>query len=348
MFPIEYPLKVIKKYQRSNPVILDPFCGRGTTIYAARKKGFKSYGIDTSPIATAIAKAKLSKASHQKVIELADHLISIPALKIPSDPFFRRAFSKKTLMEVCSLREGLLKLNIDTDESNILRAAALGCLHGPLPKTDGTNSYFSNQMPRTFASKPDYSLKYWSDNNLLPPTVSICDVLKKKISRITDLESDTYGHVDNIIAGDSTQSSSYTTISNVDLIVTSPPYYGMRTYVQDQWLRMWFLGGPSKIAYENKFQISHNGQSIFIDSLAEVWKNIRSVASDGAHLHIRFGTIPSVKSDAREIIKASLEKFSDWKLVSARTAATANAGKRQANQMGSLSQPNLEFDFHAV
>ena len=33
------------------------------------------------------------------------------------------------------------------------------------------------------------------------------------------------------------------------LIVTSPPYYGLRTYVSDQWLRNWFLGGADRVDY---------------------------------------------------------------------------------------------------
>lgn len=28
---------------------------------------------------------------------------------------------------------------------------------------------------------------------------------------------------------------------------TSPTYYGMRTYVKDLWLRMWFLGGAEEV-----------------------------------------------------------------------------------------------------
>jgi DNA modification methylase len=34
MFPLEYPMRIIRKHKSANPVILDPFCGRGTTIYA--------------------------------------------------------------------------------------------------------------------------------------------------------------------------------------------------------------------------------------------------------------------------------------------------------------------------
>jgi hypothetical protein len=31
--------------------------------------------------------------------------------------------------------------------------------------------------------------------------------------------------------------------------LTSPAYYGLRTYVADQWLRNWFLGGPAYVDY---------------------------------------------------------------------------------------------------
>ena len=55
MFPLEFPLKHLKKYKRETSIVLDPFCGRGTTLYAARKLGIKAYGIDSSPVAVAIA-----------------------------------------------------------------------------------------------------------------------------------------------------------------------------------------------------------------------------------------------------------------------------------------------------
>src|SRR6266404_1706323 len=55
MFPLEYPMGIIRKHRADAPVIVDPFCGRGTTIYAARRLGLTSYGFDTSPIAAAIA-----------------------------------------------------------------------------------------------------------------------------------------------------------------------------------------------------------------------------------------------------------------------------------------------------
>src|SRR5436190_16668204 len=100
MFPLEYPLQMIRKHKANAPVVLDPFCGRGTTIYAARKLGMKSYGFDISPIAAAIARAKLASASLEDVIALGKKLVAKPAKHVPETAFFNRAFSKATLREL--------------------------------------------------------------------------------------------------------------------------------------------------------------------------------------------------------------------------------------------------------
>jgi len=346
MFPLEFPLQLLKKHKAKSPTVWDPFCGRGTTIYAARKLGLRSYGLDTSPIAVAIAQAKLASAEAEDVIALAKKLVARTPKAVPDAPFFKRAFSKQTLLQICSLREGLLKEKA-SDASAILRAAALGCLHGPLPEGEGTPSYFSNQMPRTFASKPDYSVKYWRDRDMFPPKASVINVLTKKLKRIQDLNEDSPSRIQNVKCLDARKATSFGKIQGPVVVVTSPPYYGMRTYVQDQWLRMWFLGGDEEIDYENHSQLCHGGHERFIKDLSKVWSIIARRAQDEAHLYVRFGSIPSAKSDARKILKDSLEEAGSWKLISVRNAQTSDSGKRQADYMGGESDPATEFDFHA-
>ncbi len=348
MFPLEYPIRILRKHKAEAPVVLDPFCGRGTTIFAARKLGIEAYGIDTSPVATAIAQAKLATTCEEDVIELAVQLIGRKPRTVPNSPFFKLAFAPKTLLELCSIREGLLHLDKETNESVILRAAALGCLHGPRSLSKAQAGYFSNQMPRTFASKPNYSVRFWRRNGLNPPTVSTITVLRRKLQRIGTLDKSLAGPYRNIGCADSRRKASFRRSARPSLIITSPPYYGMRTYVQDQWLRNWFLGGPEEIEYENDFQLSHNGKQRFILDLAKVWKNCWSWTDKNADLYVRFGTIPSAKSDARDILKASLAEAGGWNLISVRRADTASAGKRQADQMVEDSDAAEEYDFHAI
>jgi hypothetical protein len=203
-------------------------------------------------------------------------------------------------------------------------------------------------MPRTFASKPDYSIKYWRDRDLFPPNASVIEVLRKKLKRITDLNADSPSPVRNIKCLDARKATSFGKLEGPIVVVTSPPYYGMRTYVQDQWLRMWFLGGQEEIDYENHNQLCHTGHERFIKDLSKVWRIIARRAQDEAHLYVRFGSIPSAKSDARKILKSSLEEAGSWKLISVGNAKTSHCGKRQADHMGSESDPSIEFDFHAM
>ncbi|MES3027656.1 MAG: DNA methyltransferase [Pseudomonadota bacterium] len=98
MFPLEYPLGIINKYRAIAPVVLDPFCGRGTTLYAARKLGFKAYGLDTSPIAAAIAQAKLASAAVEAVMALAEELVAKTPRDVPDTAFFRTAYPRRHRM----------------------------------------------------------------------------------------------------------------------------------------------------------------------------------------------------------------------------------------------------------
>lgn len=89
MFPLEYPNRVLKKHLKEQPVVLDPFCGRGTTLFSARKFGLSAWGIDSSPVAVAIAKAKLASCDIEAPLELAAELIAdVEPADLPDTPFF--------------------------------------------------------------------------------------------------------------------------------------------------------------------------------------------------------------------------------------------------------------------
>ncbi len=61
MFPLDFPLRYLSN-ARPGEWVVDPFCGRETTLYAARLRGLPSVGVDISPVAVAIAQAMLAFA----------------------------------------------------------------------------------------------------------------------------------------------------------------------------------------------------------------------------------------------------------------------------------------------
>src|SRR5258708_3505013 len=163
MFPLEFPFSAL---QNANPnsCVLDPFCGRGTTLYAARLRGIKATGIDSNPVAVAIAAAKLVSISPSKIVSLAEEILLRPAteIDIPVGDFWSLCYHPSTLIEICILRNYFLSER-QTRADLVLRALILGLMHGPRMK--GDPSYLSNQMPRTYATKPDAAIDFWEKHN---------------------------------------------------------------------------------------------------------------------------------------------------------------------------------------
>ncbi len=342
MFPLEYPLRVLSSAKRADWV-LDPFCGRGTTNFAARLKGLPSIGIDSSPVAAVIAKAKVARTSVSRVVGLLDRALKAPPVEPPTGDFWKLAFHHDVLQDICQVRGFLSRAN-DSNTKSVLQALMLGALHGPVGKH--TRSYLSNQCMRTFSPKPAYAVKYWRKWRMLPPQVTLREVIKARAERyLRDAPTATPGRV---YVADSRSEKAFSSIdSPVSWIVTSPPYYGLRTYIQDQWLRFWFLGGPSDVGYgQRTVDLDHGGADRFADQLRKVWLNASHVAAADATMCVRFGGISDRNADPRQLLKTSLAD-TPWRLVTARNAGLPRVGRRQAEQFQIPSSPIAEYDFVA-
>jgi hypothetical protein len=346
MFPLDFPLRVLAREPDRRKWVFDPFCGRGTTNLAARLRGLPSVGVDSSPVAVAIAEAKVVPTSVQDVINCAKLVLNEAPdpEQVPDQPFWRWAYSKTTLTQICRIREELNR-NCLSPERKVLRAIMLGALHGPRSK--GSPSYFSNQCPRTFAPKPTYALKYWRTHKLLPPDVDILRVIIRRAERAL---ASSLPDVDGIVLHrDSREWINEDFEGLFSWVVTSPPYYGMRTYIPDQWLRNWYVGGASTVPYElSSMDLQHSSPEHFSRQLKQVWLNAATMSKPDARLVCRFGGIHDRKQDCIEILKDSF-KDSGWRLITIRSAGSALNGKRQATQFGGRQRifPRQEFDVYA-
>jgi hypothetical protein len=346
MFPLDFPLRRLAKAEKSEWV-LDPFCGRGTTLFAARLLGLGCVGIDSNPIAAAVAAAKLVYTTSEAIVEKARSILddaSSPR-SIPEGDFWELCYHPETLKEICILRSRLMK-SCETAEEIMLRALLLGILHGPRQR--GLPTYLSNQMPRTYATKPSAAVHYWRrTQNTEPPRIDVLDAVKRRAEyTLTAIPLPSKGAV---YFGDAQNTDTVVPATyKFSWVVTSPPYFGMRTYRPDQWLRNWFLGGASTVDYSQEGQISHADDK-FIKGLSDVWKSVAKRCSPGARLIIRFGYLPSVPVDAREILRTSLKLAdSGWRIRRWIDAGSANNGKRQSEQFGRVTKAAAsEVDVYA-
>lgn len=332
MFPLEFPLKRLARAHKDDWV-LDPFCGRGTTVFAARLWGLAAVGIDSNPIAAAIAAAKLTDPTPDAIVERASDILASadePA-EVPHGDFWQMCFHQTTLRGLCMLREQFLR-SCSTDEDVALRALILGILHGPIRKTTAT--YLSNQMPRTYATKPDSAVRFWKKQRLTqPPAVDVLNAITRRAHHTfssTPPASDGEVHF-----GDARRAHLLLSREHrFSWVITSPPYFGMRTYRPDQWLRNWFLGGEPRVDYAQEGQLAHHSD-MYADELAIVWRAVARRCCDGAHLIVRFGYLPSIPLDVRAIMRSSLKKAdAGWRITRWMDAGSSNSGKRQSQQFG--------------
>lgn len=346
MYPLDFPLRVLRGVEKKTWV-LDPFCGRGTTNFAARLRGLPSVGIDSSPVAHALSLAKTVHARPSDVVRVATRILDEEEdAPVPQGAFWRLAYHRGVLADLVRLRAALLR-DCSTPSRVLLRAIIMGALHGPRGKK--RISYLSNQSPRTFAPKPKYAVRFWRERGDRPPEVDVLDVIRDRARRALSEPLDATPAI--VRLADAREESAFEGLPKVRLVVTSPPYYGMRTYLPDQWLRRWFLGGPAEVEYGGPpDQMDHASPDRFSEQLRDVWANVATRSRRDAKLIVRFGGIHDRKAAPLDVLKDSF-RDSGWRLSTLVSAGTADLGRRQAIHFQSeddRNEPMEEFDAYAV
>lgn len=344
MFPLPFPYRKLRKQNR-NVRVLDPFCGRGTTNFAARLLGLESVGLDSNPVAAAVAQSKLVNTCARDVYQACrTALAEGDPGTIPEDGFWSLCYERETLRQICAVRNHLLACPKLTKAQVALRAIFLGILHGP--KRKGLPTYLSNQMPRTYSTKPGSAVAFWKRRHMRPAHVDVLDALKRRAQYLLkELPPRTNGCVR---LADSRKRESYVGLGEFDLVLTSPPYLGMRTYWPDQWLRNWFLGGPVSVEYARADQITTQDEERFVDDLALVWKQSAKVCRAGAKMVARFGALPSYTAEPSVLMKKTIDRANcGWVVQTITGAGAAPDGRRQSDQFGAGATDSIgEVDVH--
>lgn len=244
MFPISFAESVILKYTDPGDVVLDPFVGRGTSVYLANKHDRRGIGIDIGGLGWIYSSTKLNPARQSSVLARVNEIYKLSrssyskaARDLPE--FFHYCFSTKVRRFLLAARS-----NLDWKHSVIDRtliAFILISLH------DKYGVGFSNQMRQTKAMAPAYSIKWWKKNGYRnPPAIDPVALLSKRIEwRYRYGVPRTNGS--RVYYGDCTEiMHKLKPPQKARLLLTSPPYAGVTNYKYDQWLRNWLIGGPSE------------------------------------------------------------------------------------------------------
>lgn len=78
-FPPQIPARLIEILTRPGDVVLDPFCGSGTTIVEALRLDREALGVDVNPIAVLLTQAKVARLDKEAARSLEDLELAIEA-----------------------------------------------------------------------------------------------------------------------------------------------------------------------------------------------------------------------------------------------------------------------------
>ena len=248
-FRAEIPAYFIDRFTAEGDVVLDPFCGSGTTALEAVLKGRVAYASDRSELAVTITKAKLLPA------DLAEVTLRLQSLNLqqPVDLSEYRGglqhfYDAETLREILQLRAAL-KLSPTPSTTpgqqqssdrvdRFLELLTLSLLHGHSATFFSVYSFpqisispkEQEQLNRRRGQYPDY--RPVIPRVLRRAAVVLRDGLPSIMRRNRAL---------NAVMQCDARQLTYLADSSVDLLLTAPALPVTAWQARQLWLRYWFM-----------------------------------------------------------------------------------------------------------
>jgi len=229
----QIPRKLIELFHPGDSsIVLDPFCGSGTTLVVAVDQGLDTWGIDLSPIACLTSRVKTTPLScdlnevGRRLIFKARRQIAEDLIVLPPIPRVDHWFNPEVQKALAALTE-----QINREEDLPVREAlqvALSSIIVQVSNQEGDTRYAA-----------------------IAKDVSIEDVLNRFEKAVTTVSRAVAGLSDNLLRrlGHATVlNQNILTITpedlppNIGLVVTSPPYPNAYEYWLYHKYRMYWLG----------------------------------------------------------------------------------------------------------
>jgi len=292
MFPESFAERWINDLTKRGDTVLDLFSGRGTTATCALLSGRKAVASDVNDVAYCLTKAKTDAPTRavalRRISELQKQFRAGTVAKASESlpEFFHYAFHFNTLKQLVYLRKTLDWRNRKSDA--MIAALVLGALHG---EADKSSSYLSNQMPRTISTKPAYSVRFWKERGLTAPDRDAFGLLKKAVA--FRYESDAPRGEALVLNRDMRtlplEAADFP--GPVRCVITSPPYFDVTNFEEDQWLRLWFLGGPpfpttNRLSRDDR----HTYDAQYWRFIADMWRSLGVILPNKSHVVVRLGS----------------------------------------------------------
>lgn len=224
---------LILNFAPPSGLVADVFAGSGTVLLEAVRLGRRAFGVDISPYAALLSRAKLSAPNTlDEALNRARINLAAAALRPPPDRrkipiWVREFFHPQTLHEIINFSQ-----ECQEQHDDFSLACLLGILHHQRP---GFLSYPSSHLTPYLRDKkfPKEDFPELYQYRALEPRL-IAKIERSYRRKDFIVTSDQYsfveGHAENISFP-----------NKIDCVITSPPYMNALDYGRDNRLRLWFI-----------------------------------------------------------------------------------------------------------
>jgi len=343
MFPLDFAFEVVENYSKPGELVVDPFAGRASSIYAAATKGRHGLGIEINPLGWIYAQTKLNPAPLEDVENRFTAIVKASArekyIELAKDlpEFFRWCYSKGILAFLLAARN-LLDWRANRIDRTLMSFIVV-YLHGKL----GQN--LSNQMRQSKAMGHVYSVQWWKERNLRPPQIDVKEFLLHRIRwrygiGFPQITSSKVKMADSSkVLKKEVETFEKKIGKRCSLFFTSPPYYGLTNYHKDQWLRLWMLGGqelPLWISEKHKGRFE--SQIEYKELLESVFLAASQIMADTGTVYVRTDTRDFTRTTTLETLR---KYFPSWE---ERIVEAPVTTKTQTIVLGNTSNKQGEVD----
>jgi len=291
-----------------NGRIFDPFSGVGTIPFEAALSGKRSFGMDISKPAYYISRAKVKKCSASEAMQYLNEMqkfinrvnLTSHDKSIAENFGFNKKlcdyFEPKTLKEVLLARRFVKERQPESPSQMLVVASLLHILHGNRPYALSRRSH-----PITpYAPTGEFVYK------------NVYEKVKTKVEKsLKDALPDGFCEGE-VFLHDSTKVWPQD-ISDLDAIITSPPFFDSTRFYLANWMRIWFCGwDDSDFKHKTSLYVEEKQKKSF-DVYSNIFRQGRERLKTGGVFVFHLGK--SKKCDmAQEIIKESKRYFRKYDL----------------------------------
>ena len=244
----QIPAWAIKKYGTQNNIILDPFCGSGTTLVESLLYNHNAIGIDIDPLSVLISKVKTTPLDIEKLTIIKKWVINninnenIKNRKIPKIETLTHWFTNDAIDKLGKIRFVIDSISVKFLNAKDIQDFFYICFSSIIRRVSNAD----NQSQKTYVShtnkkNPDevFGL-FFKQLELYYKEIL---VFSKKIKNVKA----------SIINNSSTTDLvSLLNEKKIDLVVTSPPYIKAIDYIYNQMAELFWIGDLFNIETQEK------------------------------------------------------------------------------------------------